>query len=128
MLTRCPYCNHVYEAFRFWSVPQLAVLFGVAESAIRRWQDRGPRGGGPKLGYRLRLLKGNRTGRLTDTWQLLQFLEANFPDHVLLDPSTSVTHAKIYKARQRAIADGVRLGRASAKAKEMKQMAAGGEG
>lgn len=128
MLTRCPYCNHVYEAFRFWTVPQLAVLFGVAESGIRRWQDRGTRGGGPKLGYRLRLLKGNRTGRLTDTWQLLQFLEANFPDHTLLDPGVSPTHAKLYRARQRSIAEGLRLGNAYAKSRAAAQAGAGGEG
>ena len=70
---KCPHCGCEFEDLRFYYIPQVAVVFGVAPATVKDWMASG------KLKFRLYARSSNSLVRVIDSRDLREFIDARFP-------------------------------------------------
>lgn len=72
-LAKCPSCGCEFEDLRFYTIRQVAVVLGVAESTVKDWLAQG------KLKFRLYARSPNSLIRVVDSRDLREFINNRFP-------------------------------------------------
>jgi hypothetical protein len=107
-IAKCPSCGCEFEDLRFYSIGQVALVFGVAQATVKDWLAKGT------LRFRLYARSSNSIVRMVDSRDLREFINRRFP---YPGEDTNPLATRLWAWVQRS---GSRGGRATAERKRLK--------